>query len=102
MSRNNKSRRKDKQQRQQRKKLAFRQKTPPTIDVCDHASDLIGRGQWHEAREVLEEYERTRPGQGSVLRLLLDVYHQQRDYGPYCRTCRQLLEKKIRATGSCT
>jgi tetratricopeptide (TPR) repeat protein len=54
----------------------------------------LDRRLFHEARTVLEEYEAANPGQREVLRLLLDVYHEQRDYGPYCVACRRLLEQE--------
>lgn len=41
---------------------------------------------------MLEESDRDRPGQPTVLRRLLEIYHAQRDFGPYCRTCRRLLD----------
>ncbi len=95
MSRNNKSRRKEKQQKRRRRKLTARRTgTPRWLDVCHRATEFVDRRLFHEARNVLEEYEAANPGQREVLRLLLDVYHEQRDYGPFCGACRRLLEQE--------
>ncbi|HEY5311066.1 MAG TPA: tetratricopeptide repeat protein, partial [Pirellulales bacterium] len=98
MSRNNKQRRHEKQQKQQkrRRREAMIRGTaaPRWIAVCEQAVTLLKCRSWDEAREVLEQYEWEHPGQREVLRLLLDVYHEQGDYVPYCRTCRRLLEKE--------
>jgi len=95
VSRNNKSRRKEKQQKQRRKASAARRSRPPRwTDVCDQAAQLMDSGLMEEAREVLEEYDAAHPGQREVMRLLLDVYHEQGDYGPYCQVCRRLMEKE--------
>ncbi len=94
VSKNNKLRRKQKkQQRLRREKLVGRRaRAPRTFEVVDQAWELIRRRQWHEARLLLEERDRECPDRPNVLRTLLDVYHHQRDYGRYCRTCRRLLD----------
>lgn len=95
MSRNNKLHRKQKQLRQRRKeKLSRRNVTPRWVEVCDQAAAAMRRHKWQEARELLEEYDRAHPGQGEVLRLLIEVYLEQQDYGPFCKTCRRLAEKE--------
>jgi tetratricopeptide (TPR) repeat protein len=95
MSRSKKRGRQEKRPNQHRRELASRRaRSQAKVDVCDRAAALIKDRRWHEARELLEEYERTHPGQRDVLRLLLDVYHEQKDYGPYCQMCHRLLERE--------
>jgi tetratricopeptide (TPR) repeat protein len=96
MSRGNKRSRKQKRQRLQRTELAQRRKpgASSAADACDRAKAFIERDQWSEARKTLEEYERANPGRREVLVALLDIYHEQRDHGPYCDTCRRLIKQE--------
>ena len=67
MSRNNKGRRKEKQQKQGRKDLAARRsRTPRWLDVCDRAAGLLDRRLLDEAREVQAEQDcrRANPADG--------------------------------------
>lgn len=93
MSRNKKRPRKVKQQKQRRQKPAKqRAGAPRWLDVCDRAEALLNGGQPLAARKMLEEYDSHHRGSIEVLRLLLEVYHRQGDYLPYCRVCRRLVE----------
>jgi tetratricopeptide (TPR) repeat protein len=95
MSRNKKSRRKGIEQERRRRKLAARRTgMSRSLDVCHRAAELLDRRLFHEARELLEEYEAANPGHRQVLRLLLGIYQEQRDYGPFCAVCRRLVEKE--------
>ena len=93
MSKRNKSRSKNKRSPSvPAEQLPRRNRRRQWEQVVDRADGLIARSRWSEARQVLEEYECDCPGHPIVLRRLLDVYHAERDYGPYCRTCRRLLD----------
>ena len=85
---------KQQEQRRRKKLAARRSELPRWVGVVAGAQELIRLGRWAEAREKLEEYEHDRPGQPDVLRLLLEVYHDQHDYGPYCKICRRLAEQR--------
>jgi tetratricopeptide (TPR) repeat protein len=80
------------QQRIRRQRLAARRSGAPSAhEVCEKAIELLDRRCHDEAREILEEYEATSPGRRDVLQLLLEVYHQQHDFGPYRDICRRLV-----------
>jgi tetratricopeptide (TPR) repeat protein len=74
--------------------LPPRQRRMACRDVINRSDDLIIRGKWAEAREELEACDEASPGHPEVMRLLLEVYHRLRDYGPYCRVGRRLLDKE--------
>lgn len=93
MSRNNKRRRQEKQ-RKQRQRAKRADRAPRWIDVCGLASECMDLGDWSKAREVLEEYDQAHPDQRDILRLLIDVYYEQHEFGRYAETCRRLLEKE--------
>lgn len=64
---------------------------PQKEEVIRLASELIDSGDISEAVEELESFDRARPGDRDVLRLLLDAYLEQRDYTSGCRTCQRLI-----------
>jgi tetratricopeptide (TPR) repeat protein len=78
--------------RRRRKLAARRAQNPAACDIADHAARLISQREWDQARQILEAYDEDRPGDFKVLRLLLDVYHEQHEYGLYCRVCQRLLK----------
>jgi tetratricopeptide (TPR) repeat protein len=99
MSRSNKIRRQEKLRQlakrakeRHEKRLGRQALGPRAASVVENAEFLIGRGRWDEARNVLEEHDRELPRDPRVLRLLLDVYHEQGDFSAYARGCQRFLE----------
>lgn len=91
MSRNNKRRRREKAWKS--RKSSKHRTLPKWLDVCEEAAELMAAGNWIDAREVLERYNAEHPGQPQVLRRLLEVYQEQRDYSGVCSVCSRLLDK---------
>lgn len=94
MSRRDQRQQKEKRREQRKATLASRRNAPLWEKVCSRAAAFIKHREWRDARNVLEEYEREHPGQFEVLRLLLDVYHAQREHALYCVVCRRLVEQR--------
>lgn len=90
MSRSEKRRKREKRER-------LRTMAPPLrprandLDVLEEALALFEHGDLLQARSVLEEADQRRPDQSEVLRLLLDVLHEQQDYRTYCTVAGRLL-----------
>ena len=104
MSKNGKTRRKNEKKR----RLRDRRSAVATViegvssrpqrgkrwqQIISRAESLIDEGRWDEAGETLERFERANPGRPEVLRLLLDVYHQKREFASYQHVSRLLLKQ---------
>lgn len=79
-------------QKRLQKRLARRGQAAPDSRIVQRAEELIERRQWDEARELLEQADRARPGQMLVMLQLLDVYHKQGELGMYCETAERVVE----------
>jgi tetratricopeptide (TPR) repeat protein len=83
-----------KQQRRRHKQLAKRRASARVVEVLARSHECIARGDWDKAGAILGAFEDDHPGSAEIRRLLLDVYHEQRDYARYCSTCRQLVDER--------
>ena len=91
MPRSEKRRKRENREKMRSQSIVPRGYSRRAVDAVTCAAERMNRGQWKEAREILEEYDATRPGRPEVLELLQDVYLRLNDYRAFCRTCRRLL-----------
>lgn len=92
MSRSEKRRRREQRESRRQTAGSYRQFKRRQSGLLFEAQDLIGRGRLPEARHILEEQARAQPSASDCWRLLLEVYHGQRDYTAYCSACQRLME----------
>ena len=77
MSRNQRASRKEKHFKQKRDARLLRpSKSTIWTAACDRADELMDQELWSEAREVLEEVDRSHPGGNCVLVRLAEVYEE--------------------------
>ena len=80
MSRNQRARRKEKHFKQKRDARLLRpSKSTIWNQACDRADELMDQELWSEARDVLEDVDRTHPGANCVLDRLADIYEELGD-----------------------
>jgi hypothetical protein len=94
MSRHSKATKKQLQDRLLKRRQTRERQGNAWFDVVREADRLIGRDEGREAIAILTKFDEAHPGRPEVLRLLLDLYHETHDYGPYCRVCQRLLAKE--------
>ncbi|HEX5105900.1 MAG TPA: tetratricopeptide repeat protein, partial [Pirellulaceae bacterium] len=82
----------EKEKRRRKKLEARRAAQPAHRSIAEQASRLIEDGEWGEAREILEAYDRAHAPRSDVLKLLLDVCHEQEDMGGICSAAGRLLK----------
>jgi tetratricopeptide (TPR) repeat protein len=89
-----KQRRKQELVKRHKKRLAARRgNVPDDPRIVEKALQLIERRQWHEARELLEEADESRPGQQQVMLLLMEVCHDTGDFPTYCSIGERLVRQ---------
>ena len=89
-----KSKRKKQRQKRDRSRPASRRIPEPLFDALTEADRLDRQGKWVEARELLEDLNRSYPDRAEVLTALVNVYYELDDITSYQHACERLIRHR--------
>lgn len=96
MSRNNKLRRKEKEQKQRKKvkqQVARRADYGRWLDTYEQARDLLDDGELEDARELVERFSRANPTNLNAAKMLLAICQELEDFPAIIKYCQHILKR---------